>query len=341
MSAANEARAVGHASVRLAPVRATLELASQHGGSALFGDDWQPVMDVVAQGLPPYGVPDVNTEVPLVGKPGSDVHVRCSERHFHGRGAPEAGSFWEEHPSFLAWCTSKLGPGEGIGLSYDVRKPQHDVPAVYYRGPSVGGFFLSLGVPQAAAVFRCARERLPKGWRCWYTGTFPNRVGSPVRLGVVVSRPTQDGYVSRSQTLADDFASVGICGIDAAMLDFLSEQAAQPYVFDIELDVMDDGSMGDVVGVNLTVEKSGKSVRDAIATGGLGRALRRAEEAGLADRRWTMLGEATFARLAPSPLGGRGGLVACANQLVYVKLRLKQGKAHDVKAYFQTNWRAL
>ena len=121
----------------------------------------------------------------------------------------------------------------------------------------------------------------------------------------------------------------------------LAAQAAQPYAFDVELDVMPDGSVGDVVGINLTTNLSGAEAREAVVGGSLGRALALAEMAGLADERWHMLGDAAFRMVAPSVLGGERGLVACANRLVYVKLRLRKGMPLDAKAYFQTSWQSL
>lgn len=323
---------------RIAPAMKMLERAASDGRTALFGGDLSLVAWAIGQALPPFGAPDINTEVPLVGEPGTDVHVRCSRHHFHGSGTPSPGAFWNAHPDLLAWAGAELHPGEGIGISYDLRARRLETPAVYYRGKSVHTFFCALGLPEAAQRHRSAVVRLPKGWRCWYHGSFPNRQGAPVRLGILLTREVQDRYAKDRAHLAADFATAGIGDIGEHALDLLCEQASQPYLFDIELDVMDDGSIGDTVGLNLTLGLAGDEARAAVSQGRLHDVLARAQAHGLADDRWRLLGDAAFRLLVPSDYGGPRGYVCSENQLVYVKLRMRGQEPLDAKAYFQTVW---
>lgn len=308
--------------------------------AALFGSDLSLVAWAVDDALPPFGAPDINTEVPLAGEPGTDVHVRCSPQHFHGDGIPSPGAFWAAHPTLLDWAgtDSGLRPGEGIGVSYDLREGRLDTPAVYYRGASVRTFFSSLGLHEAAQRHREATERLPKDWRCWYQGSFPNRPGSPLRLGILLTRKAQDRYAADRACLASDLAAAGIPDVGDRALDLLCEQASQPYLFDIELDVMDDGGIGETVGFNLTLSLAGDEARDALSQGSLCALLARAQASGLADDRWRLLGAAAFRRLVPSAHGGARGYVCCENRLAYLKLRMRGDEPLDAKAYFQTVW---
>lgn len=323
---------------RIGPAMKMLQKAAADGRAALFGPDLSLVAWAIGDALPPFGAPDINLEVPLAGEPGTDVHVRCSRHHFHGGGAASPGAFWDAHPSLLGWAEAELRTGEGVGVSYDLRKRRLETPAVYYRGTSVDSFFSSLGLPEAARRHRSATERLPKGWRCWYQGSFPNRDGSPVRLGILLTREAQDRYVGDRAHLADDLATAGIGDIGDRAIDLLCEQASQPYLFDIELDVMDDGSVGETVGFNLTLGLAGDEAREALSQGGLHDVLAHAQASGLADDRWRLLGEAAFRHLAPSAHGGPRGYVCCENRLVYVKLRMRGNEPLDAKAYFQTVW---
>lgn len=330
-------------SPRISPTRRLLQDAAA-GRERLFGSDFGLLFRAVSDAMPPSGAPAINVEVPLAGRPGSDVHVRCSRRHFHGVGAPEAGPFWEEHPSLLAWAEAELAEGEGVGVSYDLRSWAGEGlpdPAVYYRGLSVDGFFEGLGATHAARVHHDAVRRLPRGWRCWYTGLFPNREGCPVRLGIVLTRSAQDAYVGHPEALEADFAKVGIRGVGPELVSFLAGQAAQPYLFDVELDAHPDGSIGWPVGVNLTLGLAGQEAKAALGSGSLAEVLQLAEQRGLADDRWRLVGDAAVRRLAPVRRGGPPGLVCAEMHLVYLKLRFVGSEPLDAKAYYQTEWAEL
>ena len=69
-------------------------------------------------------------------------------------------------------------------------------------------FELAVG-DNAAERYSGFAKRLPQGWRVWYMGVHPGRIGSPVRVDCFVDPALKEAYAADSALLERDLRAGG------------------------------------------------------------------------------------------------------------------------------------
>ena len=332
---------------REATFRTVLGLTAKHGGGAAFlGDYESAAVEAYRKSLIGSAFPSFWLEVPLVGAPGFDLHVYYDrgdvlpdDRFEHGRGFGMQALF--------DWYFGSDVGGVGVGFAHDLREG-----AAYSTGAYVnfnkhpltdwGDFFRALGAEDAIGHTEALLQRLPERWSTWYLGLFPQRAGSPTRVGAFVSRDKQAAYAADKNLLARDLAQAGFTAVDDALLDCVAELSAMPYQLELQLDATAEGT-GDTLGVDLTLEmRSAKSVREAFAEGGAGaRACELLESWGIADDRWHNIAGASTARIVPlaSAEGKTSVLLTCVPS--FIKVKWAGARIQPAKVYFNCDARII
>lgn len=286
-------------------------------------------------------MPIVYLEVPLAGEPRFDLQV-CIERTSFGEGAPI--SVPEEAPAeelaLLSWLTGAGGADcTGVDLAFDISAGDVTTPqliTLMKRGslPDAETFFSITGMPEAAARYRTAELRTPKGWNSWYTGVIPQREGSPVRLDYYVDEDVRHTYAQDVDLLARDLERMGYA-LSERERAWCGELLSIPHKLNLQLDMRDDGTLGPVLGYNLNEGSMGPDqTKECLEDGWMRQALEFAETWGLTDGRWHRLKELCMGRLF-ALRDDHGECVWMAMKVLptFIKIRMTQDALVDAKAY--------
>ena len=284
-------------------------------------------------------MPIVYLEVPLLDEARFDLQV-CLERDSLAKGCeipPTAPSV--EH-SLLEWLTSAAGADcQGVDLAFDISTRGMESPQVItlMREGTLAdaeGFFALSGAPDAARRYREAEQRRPASWRSWYTGIIAGRPGSPVRLDYFVDRERLHGYAQDTSLMEHDLAQMGY-HLSGQQYDWCKDLLAFPCGLNIQLDVRDDGSLGPVLGYNLTMGRmQPRQARQSIEQGWVRSALELIEGWGLADARWQRIGELCLGKaLHLRGSSADEGWMALVCKPTFVKVRMTPDELVDAKAY--------
>ena len=280
-------------------------------------------------------------EVPLAGEAGFDLHLIHDAEDIR-RGAPYEDTLYGGYGPLFSWYAEKDRGGDGLDVVYDLREGWDAPPMAYLKmeddTPDFEGFFRAMGDEGAAARYRAKRKALPDGWRTWYTGVHTRRKGRPIRLGSFLTDGLQKRCAADAGLFARDLGAVGFPAPPSpAMQDKLRELFAFPLQIDIQIDVLEDGSTGDMLGVSLTTGRIGRDALAASFSKGFALDVMRLLEGwGVADGRWKQLPAATFqaSALLRSREGDKRRFIL-SSRLAYVKVRFRGAGplAYDAKAY--------
>lgn len=311
-------------------------LGAQGRRERLFGSCMEPALEVFSRCAVGSCMPVVYLELPLLGEPRFDVQVCLNRADVMGvrelpPGAPEVLG------PLLGWLRGS-GDCPGVDLAFDVsaeelRTPQ--VMALMRDGvlDDAEGFFAAAGDPMAAERFRKGMQGKPKGWRAWYAGFAPQRQGRPVRLDFHISPKAQRAYAQGVRSFGDDLHSMGY-ETGPAQLAWCLELLRLPFLPNLQLDVMDDGAMGPVLGFSVAMPHWGPSrSREELDHGGLHAALSLVEGWGLSDSRWLQVAGCCIGAKIEKP--GHQDMQGVAVRCVptFVKVRMTGERLLDAKAY--------
>lgn len=239
-------------------------------------------------------------ELPLDGKAGFDLHV-IQDGDGLREGVPFDDEIYGGHGRLFSWFGAEDRGKDGLDVVHDLRAGLDTPPMVYLKtsGNSsefIEEFFHQVGAADAAERFREKRALLPEGWSVWYTGVHTGRRGRPLRIGSILTDNLKKRYAKNIDAFEEALAAVGFpVPLSHPMRFKLRELFAFPFPIDIQIDIMEDGSVGDTLGISFTTGSIG---RDALAASfGRGAALdtmRSFEEWGVADDRWKHIPDATF-----------------------------------------------
>ena len=318
--------------------------------AALFGDTCARVARVAfCASATGSAMPIVYLEVPLLGNPRFDVQV-CLDRDAVVGGASLPPGAPEVERDLLDWLTSPAGSDcSGVDLAFDlaangVADPQVIVLMRDGTLADAEGFFSLAGAPDAARRYREAERHVPEGWRTWYTGLIPGRPGSPVRLDYFVSQGRLDAYAHDTTRLARDLELAGYHP-SPRQLAWCEELLAYPCGLNIQLDVLEDGTLGPVLGYNLCMGNLGPhQVRQSLEQGWMARACERIKGWGLADARWRRirelcLGKALHVRQTPDQAAEEWLAFDC--RPTFVKVRMTQDELVDAKVYIMCAFKPM
>ena len=309
--------------------------AGERREQALFGSCAPLAREAFRRSLIDEGFPTIWFEVPLAGVPRFDLHAALSHEMLRegARFLPGAGNGYD---GLLRWYAEEEADGGGLAFAYDVGEGRIVDPAIHVNVNNaplsdIDRFFDLAAGEGAAELYRAFANRLPKGWRVWYTGVHPGRPGSPVRVDCFVDTALKDAYAADASLLESDLVDCGFTALGPALFDLAMPELDSPFSLELQFDVMRDGALGPTLGLSVGFPfRTARTVRplfeeDGAAAGLLGAI----ERMGLADDRWRQIPGAIFTKLV------RMDDAALALYCVptFVKLRMRDGEPLDAKVY--------
>ena len=300
----------------------------------LFGDDGPLAHAAFERSLAGDAFPEVWFELPLAGDPWFDLHVLTARETLTPQTtfSPQLAG---DHPELFAWFARQQKVRQ-LALSYDVSQGDIDHPAVQLLmstfAPSVTCDFLeTAGGPEAAQAYRSFLDALPHDWYPCYMGLFPRRGRQNVRVECIVRPSLQRAYARDASLLAAHLRQVGFQHLDDTMLDRCQLLARSPYPLEFQLDIQPDGTAGSTLGASLRFNcPPGTAEWRAFEPDGAGGELMCAlEDWGLADDRWRLFPDLSFAQ----HVSFKGNETSIFLFPAFVKLRWRDGAPLDAKTY--------
>ena len=303
--------------------------------SVLFGDCSPYAREAFARSLAGRGFPELWFEIPLAGDPWFDLHALTSCEDVDS-GMAFSDEVCGGLPEAFAWFAAQGDDVRQLALSWDTGSGDCSSPAVQLLVPGSDtrvtcGFLEAAGRSDAMSAYCAFRERLPEGWFACYAGVFPARPGHNLRVECIPDRDLQQAYADDGDLLAADFRRVGLQDLGDTLVSRCRELARTPFQLEFQFDVDKQGCAGATVGASLRfASPPGDDSWHAFdPEGEAGTLMRRVEEWGLADDRWRLLADATFAKRVAR--GGQSKLLYCYP--AFVKLRWRNARPLDAKAY--------
>ena len=315
----------------------TYRMLCADGGEGLFGgDSAELAFDAFLSCAVGDEMPVLFFEVPLLGEPRFDLHV-CINRS----ALPEGARLPESAPAHLQGAIDwLLRAGEGCtGVDFafdvsagDIRSPQIAAFTDGCETCNLESFFACAGDAGAASRYDAAQLRAPGGWSSWYTGLIPQRQGRPVRLDYFVDDVLAERYAQDIDLLATDLRQMGYRASDLELAR-CADLLALPFMLNIQLDVLEDGSMGPVLGYNAAFGALSAPVARASATdGAISRLMQLVEGWELADERWRLLAGRCIGRKFPLP---NGRTLTLHSTPTFLKVRMTPEALLDAKVYIK------
>ena len=303
-------------------------------------------------------------EIPLCGQPAFDLHViydtgdqswqKPTGKNVRKSGvspredvfrvaaacactepSPSAGK--REIVEFLDRYTQSDIGGDGVDVAYDLRESVDAPPMVYLKmsdnTPNFDAFFAETGDAEGAERFARVKAKLPEGWNTWYTGVHTGRKGRPLRIGSFIADSVKESYAKDIRLFSEALQEAGFDTLLTSM-DKLKELFSYPLPVDVQLDVLENGKIGDVLGISLTTRDIGRDVLAySFADGYMKELMALLNNWGAVDERWKFLPEATFSllRVKKCP-DGKTKRFVLSGKLNFIKVRF-QGTSCDAKAY--------
>lgn len=314
-------------------------LAARDGReAALFGDSITYGRPAFEKTLIGTAYPTVYLEFPLLGDPCFDILTIIGSVDAGDAFAPGAGYGYQ---AMFEWFAGLDEGGKSVscGIEVDVGHGERERAGVYvqYRDQTdlIPQFFEAIGEKERTEGYLAMLERMPKGWPPAYAGLFPGRAGTPVRIGGYMSRNAHAACSNDPAELAKAFDAAGFGAYDQAMLSLCSKFMALAPQVDFQFDIMPDGSFGNTFGLSLSFNETvPRNARECMETGYGAKTMMMLEGLGLADDRWKLLANSTFARHIPYTRAdgteSRLALVVCFN---YAKIKFVDGVAQPAKFY--------
>ena len=313
-------------------------LAALNGrGEELFGSCLSGAREAFARSLAYSTFPEVWFEVPLTGEPCFDLHAGF----FHEAADPEKAYQPEEtggFPEAFSWFARQKNGARQMILSWDLRQGGVSVPAIMLLvddtdPKTVDGFLRSVGREDAAERYRAFTGRLPEGWFPCYSGVFPGRPGSGLRVECIPDKWLQSAYAKDPELLRKHLAQAGIRNFGDTLILYCRQLADTPFQIEFQFDVEADGTTGPVLGVSLRFSNppGEENWHCFDPNGEAGKLMNRITEWGLADSRWKQLADTAFAQRVS--FKGESCLLFCYP--AFVKLRWRDGVTVDAKAYLR------
>lgn len=316
-----------------------LQAADNGRGPMLFGDG----KDLAVTAARPFMVgrrfPSVYLEFPLTGKPFLDVTVLYNEvepgLHIESDGARGADGM-------LDWFSGIASEYEEVscGFELDTCDPTR-VAALHFQPRAhkalVRPFCESVGEPQAARLYLELVERMPEGWPLSFFGMFRGRPGAPLRVCGYLDNEEKDRCAHDRACLSSAFEQIGFVAYDDAMLCQVSElMATAPSSVDFQFDVYPDTSIGSTFAIDVQFKiAQAKDVISSFESGPASRVMSLLETWGVADERWRLCVEATFARGINVVLDdGAPGRYYFSLMPQWVKARWTDGRLMPSKMYY-------
>lgn len=316
-----------------------LQAADEGRGPALFGESLQRARDAVPPFLVGEEFPEIYLEHPLAGEPFLDVTILLHQLEPGMRvESPAAG----EHATMLDWYADARRENGDICCGFELDTDEVTLPpaAVHFQPRShmelVRPFCEAAGDRERADLYLDLAARMPDSWPLSFFGMFRGRAASPLRVCGYLGHAEKDACAQDPDHLAEVFDAIGFTAYDDAMLSQVSTlMADSPGPVDFQLDVYPDGSIGDTFAVDLQFETDQPEVVRSVFEDGAGTlVMKRLESWGIADERWKLAIESTFARALPVELDDGGtGRFAFVLMPKWLKVRWADTMLRPAKLY--------
>ena len=319
---------------------ALYSIAAKNGREeALFGRSIELARPAYEKTLVGDGYPTAYLEFPLLGEPRFDL-LSVHERVEPGsRFAPGAGFGYQSMIDWYSTLERDEGNSMGCGIELDCGEGETDRAGVYLQQRSrhelVTPFLESVGEVGRAASYLDVLSRMPQGWPPAYVGLFPGRAGTPLRIGGYLDERTQQTYIDDPAKLGRAFDAIGFVAYDAGMLARCAEFMRLAPSVDFQFDIMADGRLGDTFGLSLSFNgaRLGRA-RECMESGYGARLMEKFESWGLADERWHLIADTSFARhVGFNREDGTTGRFALCVLFNYAKVKFTRAEAQPAKFY--------
>ena len=319
---------------------ALYEIAASNGREeALFGRSIELARPAYEKTLVGDGYPTAYLEFPLLGEPRFDL-LSVHERVDPGsRFAPGAGFGYQAMIDWFATLERNGGNIVSCGIELDCGEGETERAGVYLQQRKqhelVTPFLKSVGEEARAESYLNVLSRMPQGWPPAYVGLFPGRAGTPLRIGGYLDERAQQSYVDNPEELGRAFDAIGFLAYDADMLARCAEFMQLAPSVDFQFDIMADGRLGDTFGLSLSFNEARLDrARECMESGYGARLMERFEDWGLADNRWRLIADASFARhVGFDREDGTQGRFALCVLFNYAKVKFTGAKAQPAKFY--------
>ena len=328
-------------SIRTAAFEMVCRTETDGQTKGLFGSECRPALDAYQRSLIGTGWPGFWLEAPLGGTAGMDLHVAIGREQLHpgDRFAPGAG-FGRQ--GLFDWYVRQEPGGRGLAMSHDLMGGDGEVPglAVNINGSPLadpGAFYAAAGAPQMAEPVLGLIRKLPEGFCPWYLALMPNRPGTPGRVDCFLSRQWRECCADDPRKFYGVLERLGLSEPDPDMLASLKEIAEIPLEWELQMDVLEDGSLRPALTLSLITPVRGRtSAREYFSGNGpAASALERMERLGAADSRWRLIPNAAMAKLVQVPSEDGEPVQTVLSVLPkFLKFRWDQGKLQTAKVYF-------
>lgn len=302
---------------------------------ALFGACAPGSREAFARSAPGRAFPEIWFEIPMSGEPRFDFHALTARQDLDPEQAfapEETGGF----PEVFRWFANRGDDVRQLALSWDLKPDEPPSPAVQLlagrRAPeTMAAFLRACGREDGAERYLAFDARIPAEWYPCYTGVFPGRPGSAVRVECIPDLRTQSFYAKDPQLLRQHLAQAGFRDFGDTLLPRCAVLAGAPFRLEFQFDVDENGCAGPVFSASLRfAAPPGKEGFPSFDPAGeAGRLMQTVAGWGLADDRWRLLGDLSFIRMMA--LGGESAVLYCFP--AFIKLRWRAGEPADAKAY--------
>ena len=312
-------------------------MAAQGRGSELFGDAREAARLFAARSLISDMFPVWYFEFPLMGEPALDLLAIYERIPAGSRFAPGGGYGYQG--AFDWFGKLDVAQRAAMGIELDLSQGVTDQAGIYFQqrgGLTLLRAFLDVvGQERRADGYLQMQRRMPRGWPPAYVGLFPTRVGSPMRLGGYLSEPSRRRCAEMPAFLASRFDAMGFAAYDGRMIEQCATLMGLSPAVDFQFDLAPDGTLTDVFGLSLSFGRcKPREVEACFACGYGAQVMETLQGWGLADERWRLIPQATFAKgLTYEGHDGHKGKLAVCVRLNYAKVKFAGGVPQVAKFY--------
>lgn len=315
------------------------------GRGALFGDAREAARLFFDRASLSGAFPVLYFEFPLRDDPYLDLLAIYEKLPVDAHFAPGGGYGYQA--AFDWFGSLDAEQRAAIGIELDLSRGVTEQAGLYFQQRRnltlLREFLATVGQEGRADAYEQMMARMPRGWPAAYVGLFPGRPGTPMRLGGYLSKPMHRRCCGDPAFLGSCFDEMGFAAYDRPMLERCAELMRLVPFVDFQFDLGLDGSLTDTFGLSLSFGRCKLSEVDECFSSGYGaQVMELLEGWGLADERWKLIPQMTYAR--GLPYGGRDGserrLAVCVH-LNYAKLKYVGGIAQPAKFYLVATVREL
>lgn len=269
-------------------------------GASLFGEGPERAMEAYECFLAGDSFPNIGIEFPLLGSPTHDVLVGP----YKGGVMPGdvlAATDLQVAQAALEWMASWQGElPVDLFFELDATNPESRQAAILCKHSgqlrAAEEFLELVGASQMIADYLAFDARLPQDWQNSYAGIFPGRAGAGVRTELFLGDTARELAADDPSYLRACFDQVGFSAYDSAMLSNLAHLIAIGPMPSFQFDILPGGVVGETFSAAFFFEDLHTGFKKGFEPGGdIARICEAYEQMGIADDRWRLVEEASFA----------------------------------------------